>query len=101
MADGAVAIVGGRVVPIVGAEIPGGTVLIENGRIVAVGAGDAESGPDSAQVVDPAGSWALPRFIEAHGHVGLSEEAEGWAGDDTNAATEPLTAADPAPDAVH
>ena len=101
MADGAVAIVGGRVVPIVGAEIPGGTVLIENGMIVAVGAGDAVSVPDGAQVVDAAGSWVLPGFIEAHGHVGVSEEAEGWAGEDTNEMTEPVTADVRAIDAIN
>jgi imidazolonepropionase-like amidohydrolase len=101
MADGAVAIVGGRVVPIMGAEIPGGTVLIEDGRIAAVGAGDAVSVPDGAQVVDAAGSWVLPGFIEAHGHVGVSEEAEGWAGEDTNEMTEPVTADVRAIDAIN
>lgn len=37
MAGKVVAIAGSRVVPIVGAEIHGGTVLIEDGRIAAVG----------------------------------------------------------------
>ncbi|HEX9552332.1 MAG TPA: amidohydrolase, partial [Streptosporangiaceae bacterium] len=92
MADGAVAIVGGRVVPIAGPEIPAGTVLIENDRIAAVGAVDVVAVPDGAEVVDAAGSWVLPGFIEAHGHVGVSEEAEGWAGEDTNEMTEPVTA---------
>jgi imidazolonepropionase-like amidohydrolase len=101
MADGAVAIVGGRVAPIVGPDIPGGTVLIENGRIVAVGAADAVAVPDGAQVVDAAGSWVLPGFIEAHGHVGVSEEAEGWAGEDTNEMTEPVTAHVRAIDAIN
>jgi imidazolonepropionase-like amidohydrolase len=101
MADGAVAIVGGRVVPIAGPEIPGGTVLIENGRIAAVGAGDVVAVPDGAQVVDAAGSWVLPGFIEAHGHVGVSEEAEGWAGEDTNEMTEPVTAHVRAIDAIN
>jgi imidazolonepropionase-like amidohydrolase len=101
MAGGAVAIVGGMVVPIVGPEIPGGTVLIENGRIAAVGAGDAVAVPDGAHVVDAAGSWVLPGFIEAHGHVGVSEEAEGWAGEDTNEMTEPVTAHVRAIDAIN
>jgi len=101
MADGAVAIVGGRVVPITGAEIEQGTVLIENGRIVAVGAADAVAVPDGAQVIDAAGSWILPGFIEAHGHVGVSEEAEGWAGEDTNEMTEPVTAHVRAIDAIN
>jgi imidazolonepropionase-like amidohydrolase len=101
MTDGSVAIVGGRVAPIVGPDIPGGTVLIENGRIVAVGAADAVAVPDGAQVVDAAGSWVLPGFIEAHGHVGVSEEAEGWAGEDTNEMTEPVTAHVRAIDAIN
>src|SRR6266852_5188223 len=101
MADGAVAIVGGRVVPIAGPEIPAGTVLIENGRIAAVGAVDVVAVPDGAEVVDAAGSWVLPGFIEAHGHVGVSEEAEGWAGQDTNEMTEPVTAQVRAIDAIN
>src|SRR5262245_58392897 len=101
MADGAVAIVGGRVVPIVGPAIPGGTVLIENGRIAAVGAGDAVDVPDGAQVVDAADAWVLPGFIDAHAHVGVSEEAEGWAGQDTNEMTEPVTAQVRAIDAIN
>src|SRR6266567_7349681 len=99
MADGAVAISGGRVVPIVGEEIPGGTVLIENGKISAVGRSVAV--PDGVRVVDAAGSWVLPGFIEAHGHVGVSEEAEGWAGQDTNEMTEPVTAHVRAIDAIN
>src|SRR5260370_17260102 len=101
MTDGSVGVVGGGVAPIVGPDIPGGTVLIENGRIVAVGAGDAVAVPDGAQVVDAAGSWVLPGFIEAHGHVGVSEEAEGWAGEDTNEMTEPVTAHVRAIDAIN
>ncbi|HEX2323454.1 MAG TPA: amidohydrolase [Streptosporangiaceae bacterium] len=99
MADGAVAIVGGRVVPITGQEIEQGTVLIENGRISAVGA--SVTVPDDAQVVDAEGGWVLPGFIDAHAHVGVSEEAEGWAGQDTNEMTEPVTAQVRAIDAIN
>ena len=97
MAD--VAIVGGRIVPIVGPVIDGGTVLIRSGKISAVG--DAVTVPDGVPVVDAAGSWVLPGFIEAHGHVGVSEEAEGWAGQDTNEMTEPVTAHVRAIDAIN
>ena len=99
MADGAVAIVGGRVVPITGPEIEQGTVLIENGRISAVG--ESVAVPDGAEVVDAAGAWVLPGFIDAHAHVGVSEEAEGWAGQDTNEMTEPVTAQVRAIDAIN
>src|ERR1700757_3339601 len=101
MADGAVAIVGGTGVPITCPEVPGGTVLIENGRIAAVGAGESVPVPDGAQVVDAAGSWVLPGFIDVHAHVGVSEEAEGWAGQDTNERTAPVTAQVRALDAIN
>jgi imidazolonepropionase-like amidohydrolase len=99
MAGSSVAIVGGRVVPITGAPVDGGTVLIEDGKIAAVGVGVAV--PDGVRVVDAAGSWVLPGFIEAHGHVGVHEEGEGWAGADTNESTEPVTAHMRAIDAIN
>jgi imidazolonepropionase-like amidohydrolase len=99
MANRSVAIVGGRVVPIIGDPIEGGTILVTDGKITAVGAGlDV---PADARVIDAAGSWVLPGFIEAHGHVGVDEEAEGWAGDDTNEMTEPVTAQVRAFDAIN
>jgi imidazolonepropionase-like amidohydrolase len=94
-----VAIVGGRVVPIAGEPVDGGTVLVENGRIAAVGRDVTV--PDGVQVIDAAGSWVLPGFVEAHGHVGVHEEAQGWAGQDTNELTEPVTAHVRALDAIN
>src|SRR5450759_3905054 len=99
MTDRSVAIVGGRVVPIAGEPLDGGTVLVRDGRIAAVGA-DVEV-PAGVRVIDAAGSWVLPGFIEAHGHVGIHEEAEGWAGQDTNEMTEPVTAQVRALDAIN
>ena len=99
MADRSVAIVGGRVVPITGEPVDGGTVLVKDGRIVAVG-GDVAI-PDGVRLIDAAGSWVLPGFIEAHGHVGVYEEAEGWAGADGNELTEPVTAQVRALDAIN
>jgi imidazolonepropionase-like amidohydrolase len=99
MAGSAVAIVGGRVVPITGEPVDGGTVLIADGKIVAVGRD--VSVPGDARVIDAAGGWVLPGFVEAHGHVGVHEEGEGWAGNDTNEMTEPVTAHVRALDAIN
>jgi imidazolonepropionase-like amidohydrolase len=99
MAGSAVAIVGGYVVPITANPIDNGTVLVAGGKIAAVGRGLGI--PDGAQVIDAAGSWVLPGFVEAHGHVGASEEGEGWAGQDTNELTEPVAAHVRALDAIN
>ncbi|WNV82085.1 amidohydrolase [Umezawaea sp. Da 62-37] len=94
-----VAITGGYVVPIDGDPIEGGTVLVQDGKIVAVGT-DVEI-PEGVEVVDAAGSWVLPGFVEAHGHMGVHEEGEGWAGQDTNEMTDPNGARMRALDAIN
>ena len=75
------AIVGGRIVPVDADPVEGGTLLIQDGRISALGGADLPV-PQDATVVDAAGKWVLPGFIEAHGHLGVHEEGEGWAGSD-------------------
>ena len=91
---------GARVVPVEGEPVDGGTVLLDAGKIVAV-EGPGFAVPDEAEVVDAAGKWVLPGFIDAHAHVGLAEEAEGWAGRDVNEMTSPVTAYVRALDAIN
>ncbi|MFI7422830.1 amidohydrolase [Nonomuraea sp. NPDC049684] len=93
------AIINGYVVPVDGDPIEGGAVLVEDGKIVAVGR-DVTI-PGSATVVDADGGWVLPGFVEAHGHLGVYEEAEGWAGNDTNEMTDPNGARLRALDAIN
>jgi imidazolonepropionase-like amidohydrolase len=83
------AIVGGYVVPVDGDPIDGGTVLIEDGKIVAVGTEADVDVPEDAELIDASGAWVLPGFIDAHAHLGVHEEGEGWAGNDTNEMTDP------------
>ncbi|MEV4062518.1 amidohydrolase [Nonomuraea dietziae] len=94
-----IAITSGYVVPVDGDPIDGGTVLIQDGKIAAVGR-DIEI-PDGVQVVDAQGGWVLPGFVEAHGHLGVHEEADGWAGQDTNEMTDPNGARLRALDAIN
>ena len=93
------AIVGGYVVPIEGEPIENGTVLITDGKIAAVGA-KVRVGKD-VEVVDAAGKWVLPGFIDAHAHLGVWEEGEGWAGEDVNEMTDPVGARLRALDAIN
>ncbi|WP_253888749.1 amidohydrolase [Actinokineospora diospyrosa] len=96
-----IAVTGGYVVPIDGPPIEGGTVLFDDGKILAVGPSHEVEIPDGTEVVDASGSWVLPGFVEAHGHLGVHEEAEGWAGQDTNEMTDPNTARVKAIDAIN
>jgi imidazolonepropionase-like amidohydrolase len=91
------AVTGAHVVPVSAPEFDG-TVLVEDGRITALGPDVAV--PAGIEVVDAAGAWLLPGFVEAHGHVGIHEEANGEAGNDTNEMTGPNMAGVRAIDAV-
>ena len=93
-----IAYAGGRVVPVEGEPLEGATVLTEHGRITAVGDVDVPAG---AQVVDCTGRWLLPGFLDAHTHLGTHEEGEGWAGNDTNEMTDPVTPQVRALDAIN
>src|SRR5690349_4064661 len=82
------AITGGYVVPVSGDPIENGTVVVTDGVISDVGGPDTAV-PDGARTVDVSGSWVVPGFVEAHGHLGVHEEGEGWSGNDTNEMTDP------------
>ena len=64
-----VALQGGRIIPIRGDEIASGTVLIDSGRIAAVG--DKVDIPYDAMVVDVSGKVVMPGMIDAHSWRGL------------------------------
>jgi imidazolonepropionase-like amidohydrolase len=83
------AVVGGYVVPVDSEPIDGGTVLIEDGKIIEVGTDADVDIPEDAELIDAAGSWVLPGFLDAHVHLGVHEEGEGWSGNDTNEMTDP------------
>lgn len=93
-----IAFTGGRVLPIEGEPFDG-TVVVTDGVITAIG--PKVKIPRDAEVIDATGQWVLPGFIDAHTHLGTHEEAEGWAGDDTNEMTEPVTAQVRALDAIN
>jgi imidazolonepropionase-like amidohydrolase len=96
---GPLAIVGGRVVPIEGTPFSDGAILLEGGTIRALGR-DVRV-PDGAERVDATGKVVLPGLVDAHVHLGVHEEGEGWAGQDTNEMTDPVTAHVRALDAIN
>ena len=70
-AENVTAIVGGRVVPVSGPPIERGTVLIQGGKIAAVGAEVAV--PEGATVVDASGKTVYPGLFDALTTLGLTE----------------------------
>ena len=68
------AITNARIVPVSGAEIPRGTVVIRNGLIAAVGAN--VTAPADARVIDGAGLTVYPGLIDAHTSLGTPTAAQ-------------------------
>ena len=84
-----IAIKDGKIFTITKGVIDKGTILVEDGKIKAVGKNVKI--PKGAEVIDASGKVVMPGLVEAHCHIGIWEETIGWAGSDGNEATEPAT----------
>jgi imidazolonepropionase-like amidohydrolase len=84
-----VAIVGGKVFPVSGPLIDGGTVLIRDGKIEAVGKGIPI--PADAKRIDATGDWILPGLIDSRTHLGLWEVDLEEATRDEDERSDPIT----------
>lgn len=69
--------------------IENGSILIADGKIAAVGRDLTP--PAGAQVFDASGRTVTPGLIEAHSHLGVSEQGLGSEGNDTNEMIDPAT----------
>ena len=78
-----------HILPIVGEEIENGCLLIDQGKIAAIGT--ELPIPPGAEVIDACGRLVTPGCIDAHCHIGLDNEAMGWEGADFNEIVDPLT----------
>jgi imidazolonepropionase-like amidohydrolase len=67
------AFVGARIIPIVGADIERGTLVITDGKISAVGSVDDVAIPADAERIDVTGKVLMPGLVCTHSHVGQVE----------------------------
>lgn len=88
----AVLITGATLLTGTGELINNGSVLMQDGRIAAVGAADAVTAPEGARVVDAAGKWVTPGIIDIHSHLGNYPSPSTASTSDGNEATAPSTA---------
>lgn len=72
-----------------GEDIENGQILIEDGKIKAVGK-DIEV-PIDVEIIDAKGCLVTPGLVEGHCHIGMWEEGIGFEGEDGNEDVEPIT----------
>lgn len=83
-------IIHGNIKTMAGREYADGYLQIADGRIAAVG--DMGDCPDlDGEVLDVQGNLVMPGIIEAHCHMGITEEKKGMEGDDCNETVDPIT----------
>jgi len=88
--SGAVAIQGATILTAAGPAIPDGTVLMRDGKVVAVGRDVAV--PPEARVIDASGKWVTPGLIDTHSHLGVYASPGVSSLSDGNEMTNPITA---------
>ena len=95
-------IINGKIFPMQGENIECGYVRTKGRFIDEVGEMSTfQMKDEEEQVLDVHGAWVLPGLIEAHAHIGITEEKWGSIGDDCNEETNPVTPTLRAIDAVN
>lgn len=68
--DAPIAFTGATIIPIAGEPIEDGTLIVRNGKIVAVGAADAITIPADAKTINATNKTIMPGLVDTHSHVG-------------------------------
>ncbi|GFI15100.1 MAG: amidohydrolase [Lachnospiraceae bacterium] len=88
-------IIGGKILTMAGEIWEKGYICIENGKIRELGPmKDGAPFPlpeGGAEVINALGLLVMPGLIEAHCHMGITEEKKGMEGDDCNETVDPVT----------
>jgi imidazolonepropionase-like amidohydrolase len=84
-----IAIKGGKINTITQGVIEDGVILVDSGKIVAIGKDVAI--PEGAEVIDASGKTVTPGLIDAHSHISLFGEPSVPATMDGNEMTSPIT----------
>jgi imidazolonepropionase-like amidohydrolase len=79
----------GLIYTMAGEVIEKGSVLIDGGKIAAVGKDLAA--PSDCRIIDAGGRMVTPGLVDAHSHLGLRESSIGFEGVDHNETTDPVT----------
>lgn len=81
----------GRLLTMTGKTYESGCILVRNGKIADVGETIRADSNEQIETIDASGCWVMPGLIDAHCHIGITEEKKGFEGDDCNEMKDPMT----------
>lgn len=93
------ALAGGKIYTMNGSPLTQGTILVRDGKILAVG--ESVCLPDACEVIDVSGKIVTPGLVDAHTHLGVYSEPTEWSAEDGNETSGPVTPAMDALDAIN
>ena len=82
---------GARIHTAAGPVIESGTLIVDDGRIVAVGPSDKVPLPAGAKVIDASGKVVIPGLVDSHSHLGVYSRPALTANSDGNESSDPVT----------
>lgn len=89
---------GARIIPIDGAPIEDGVLVVQGGRIVDVGPRARVRVPDNAELHDVSGKTIVPGLVDTHSHIGGGDGGD--SGDPMHGDVRILDAIDPKDDGI-
>ncbi len=97
------AILNGKIVTVTGAEIENGVLLIDGGKIIAVGDKSEVKVPADAEIIDASRCWVTPGLIDCHTHISTIPAKSSMPGPtmDLNEWSSPITPQVRAEDALY
>ncbi|MDD3170009.1 MAG: amidohydrolase [Eubacteriales bacterium] len=81
----------GRILTMAGKTYTQGSLLVRDGKVFKIGQ-TLEANPNEiSETIDATDCWVMPGLIDAHCHIGITEEKKGFEGDDCNETKDPMT----------
>lgn len=68
-----------------------GSIAIDGKKIIEVSRENLSKKYVNAKIIDAKNLFVMPGIVEPHSHIGMMEQVYGWAGEDTNEITNPVT----------
>lgn len=94
-------IIGGKILTMAGESFEKGCILIKKNKIIKVAEWIDSKENDDDIIINAKDAWIMPGLIDAHSHIGISEEKKGVVGDNSNETTIPVTPFIKAIDAIN